>query len=282
MSAIGLRIDCADTNSPNELISKCFPHKSVFITVILCLRAIGIVLPRDIRRKIVLSCCKPFISQMDCTLQDYWKFYLSHETTRQYNPILHNNISSAIHTGTLLMTHLLIDKSTTYDFHHPTMNNVRNGPRHVCGNYKLALYDFPEERGETFIYQRYIPKFGDTIIGLVHDDCIISATIYATGDKITNSPLVQEWEIYRSDLKSVLPMISFRFTPEDFGNADYDPDKMRSMLCSDRFLSTPPIIHPFKDIVMAAEYVYPALSIRIVTNKKTDKITLIYGFLPHM
>lgn len=132
MSVVGLRVDICSADSSVEEISKCLRHKKQFITLMLCLRVLGFMPPRDIRRLIALYCTIPAPSMLPSEtyfsdVVTYHQFYMSHLPTQKYNPYIYSTGCP----GALVAA--VVQPTVDYSFHHPFPQylpgpSLANGP----------------------------------------------------------------------------------------------------------------------------------------------------------
>ena len=244
MSVYGLHVDTCDNNSHAKEISKCIRGRDSLITLLMCLRALGIHTPREIRRLLALYCTEPALTLMaDITPHQYYAHYLSHAATRKYNPILHCVSDTA--DAVFLMVHVESANSNLTTFYHPHYdllrgrvatagtNWIRNRPRGAPAI--IELDDRPIQ------YQYPLPRYGDIVIGVEYDPRILSIKI-TTGGGASMGPYTvckltaQELNIRSFNIPSDSPVENE--TPEMFRDriaAAYRP-KYNAILSFDKFL----------------------------------------------
>ena len=251
MAIIYLRVDEADSKTALDQLSKFLRCKKSFIATFICTNRLGIKIPRDIRKLIALKCTVPIPSKMDCSLIEYYRFYVSHATTQKYNPHILVEELPDFSTALFTLVYLTSAKYQIDDFRHPFGEMLRE-PSIMM----LQPYTFNDLKGSlidgSYVYELRNMRYGEVIAGIVCDQ-MIRGLIYIELSDVT---IFDKFKSYDNNVLA-FNIISGKLVDKSVWNKRYRP-------------ACPPKINRPRNGIWVLPCMYDSI-IKLITKNPIDK-----------
>ena len=260
MSVLFLRVDGADSKSTPAQISKFLRCKKSFITTFICIGRLGLKIPRDIRRMIAIEWTDPIPSKLNCSITEYYKFYVTHPTTQKYNPYILT--FGALGCDSAIGTLVFLDnyKCDYCNFRHPFEKMLREPSIMILQTYGISAPASIVRDGK-YIYDFTAPHYGDVIMGIICDQFVsgfLCVDLY-------NVSLIDRFELYNNNVRA--------FNIDcDLLRLYGDPKRLDEL-----YVQIPPKIYRVRHGIWAPTRMYHT-SIRLITKAPPSQIALVYGF----
>jgi hypothetical protein len=195
----------------------------------------------------------------------YYDFYSTHHTTRKYNPFV-LALDAGICTPAVAMLILCDAKTFQARFHHPFERLLREPAVMFIEIYTIQTGAFTVREGQ-ITYDITLPRFGEVIVGIVHDESFIRGSFRLHANSIAY--------IYRVNITENIHAVAYNISSDlaaiNNGSTEY-LESLRTApprICSISHGVVPMIQHSMN---LANE-------LHLEVTAPMTHISLVYGFM---